>query len=131
MDRYIYVNILWKSLLGTLKQYGLDCDAVYFQQDGNSKHTLKHALGFLDVEGIDLLPWSPNSPDMSPIKNLWDYLDHLVCARDPWLKNLDELWLALKEEWESIPQSFVDKLYCSMSSRLRDLLKANGHHTCY
>ena len=131
MDRYVYVNILRKSLLGTLEQYGLDREDVYFQQDGDSKHTSKHALGFLDVEGIDLLPWSPNSPNMSPIENLWDYLDHLVCARDPWPKNLDELWLALKEEWESIPLSFVDKLYCSMSLRVSDLLKANGRHTRY
>ena len=131
MDRYVYVNILQKSLLDTLKQYGLDREDVYFQQDGDSKHTSKHALGFLDVEGIDFLPWSPNSPNMSPIENLWDYLDRLVCARNQWLKNLNELWLALKEEWESIPQSFVNKLYSSMPLRVCDLLKANGRHTRY
>ena len=44
MDHYVYVNILQKSLLGTLERYGLDHEAVYFQQDGDSKHTLSMLL---------------------------------------------------------------------------------------
>jgi hypothetical protein len=42
-----------------------------------------------------------------------------------------ELWVALKEEWEKIDQDFIDKLYDSMPSRVRELLKAKGGNTRY
>jgi transposase len=131
MDRFVYVDILTKSLLGTLEKHNLDREAVYFQQDGDPKHRSAHARGFLELEGLDVLPWCPNSPDMSPIENVWNYLDRMVRSRYPLPKNLDELWLALKEEWENIPQEFINNLYRSMPNRVCDLLKAKGHHTRY
>jgi hypothetical protein len=131
MDRFVYVDILAQSLLRTLDNHNLDRSTVYFQQDGDSKHRSKHAKGWFDLEGIDLLPWCPNSPNMNIIENLWAHLDHMVRARDPLPKNCDELWVALKEEWEKIDQDFINKLYDSMPTRVRELLKAKGGNTCY
>lgn len=131
MDRFVYVDILSQSLRRTLDKYDLDASAIYFQQDGDPKHRSKHALGWLDLEGIDVLPWSPNSPDMSPIENLWDYLDRMVRARNPLPRNVDELWAALREEWDNIPQGYIDKLYNSLPNRVRDVLKGKGQSTRY
>lgn len=85
----------------------------------------------VDLEGFDILPWCPNSLDMNIIENLWDHLDRMVRTRDPLPKNREELWLALKEEWESIDQEVIAKLYSSMPKRVRDLLKAKGGATDY
>jgi hypothetical protein len=61
MDRFMYVNILSKSLLGTLDNHNLDRSGIYFQHDCDPKHTSKHAMGWLELKDIDVLPWSPNS----------------------------------------------------------------------
>jgi transposase len=131
MDRFGYTDILSESLLGTLDKHNLDRSTVYFQHDGDSKHQSKHAKGWLELEGFDVLPWCPNSPDMNIIENLWDHLDRMVRARNPLPKNKEELWLALKEEWDNIDQQFIDRLYDSLPNRVRDLLKANGGETRY
>ena len=131
MDRFGYVDILQESLLGTLDDHDIDRSTVYFQQDGDSKHTSRHARGWFDLEGFDLLPWCPQSPDMSIIENLWDHLDRMVHARKVLPTNLDELWAALQEEWAKIDQKFIDKLYDSMPNRVRELLKNKGQATHY
>jgi len=131
MDRFAYVKILQKSLLCTLDNHNLDRDTIYFQQDLDPKHNSNHAKGWFNLEGLDVLPWSPNSPDMNLIENLWDHLDQMVHARNPLLTNLDNLWLALKEEWGKIDQTFIDKLYDSMPNRVCDLMKAKGGATRY
>jgi transposase len=131
MDRFMYVDILSESLLGTLDNHNLDRNGIYFQHDCDPKHTSKHATGWLELEDIDVLPWSPNSPDMNIIENLWDHLDRMVRARDPLPTNLDELWAALLEEWEKIDQDYIDRLYKSLPNRVRDVLKAKGGSTRY
>ena len=131
MDRFVYCNILSQSLLGTLDKLDLNRSSLYFQQDGDRKHTAAYTMGWLEDQGFDVLGWCPNSPDMNIIENLWDHLDRMVRSRDPLPRNLDELWEALKEEWANIDQGYIDSLYASLPNRVRELLKANGGETHY
>ena len=131
MDQFLYIKILQKSLLHTLDKHNLDHNTIYFQQDLDPKHTSNHVKGWFNLEGLDVLPWIPNSPDMNLIENLWDHLDRMVCARSPLPTNLDNLRLALKGEWEKIDQMFIDKLYDSMPTHVCDLMKAKGGATRY
>ena len=127
----MYIDILSENLLGTLNDHNLDCNDIYFQHDGDSKHTSKHVTGWLELEDIDVLPWCPNSPDMNIIENLWDHLDRMVRTWDPLPTNLDQLWSALLEEWGKIDLDYIDRLYKSLPNRVRDVLKAKGGSTHY
>ena len=131
MDWFVYCDILSQSLFGTLNKLDLDRSSLYFQQDGDRKHTAAYTMGWLEDQGFNVLGWCPNSPDMNIIENLWDHLDRMVCSRDPLPQNLDELWEALKEEWENIDQGYIDSLYASLLNQVRELLKANGGETHY
>ena len=42
--------------------------------DGNARPHNRIVQDYLQQEAIELLPWSAMSPDMNPIKHLWDYL---------------------------------------------------------
>lgn len=95
------------------------------------KHKSKCATGWLALEEIDVLPWSPNYPDLNIIENLWDHLDRMVCSRNPLSWNCDELWAALQEEWGMIDQGFIDRLYESLPNRVCDVMKAKGGETWY
>ncbi len=43
------------------------------------------------------MEWPPQSSDLNPIENLWNYLDSLVRKRQYEIKNIDDLWIILNE----------------------------------
>jgi hypothetical protein len=58
----------------------------YIQQDGASAHHTNSTIKFLESEMPNCIPkehWPPNSPDLSPTKNLWAITDELVKSLNP------------------------------------------------
>ena len=110
MDHFQYIDILTSDLLSTLSDHNLDPANIYFQQDSNSKHRSGHTKGFLNLESIDFVPWTANSPSMNSVKNCWDHVDCMVHSRNPLPKNLDELWDALQDKWYHIDLAYINKL---------------------
>jgi hypothetical protein len=80
---------------------------------------------------VDTLDWPPNSPDMSIIEHVWDYLDRRIRTRTPLPRNRTELWEALVEEWGNIEEDYIMRLYESMLVHIQALLDAKGGHTKY
>ena len=75
MDASQYVEILNKSLLGTLKDHRFKKSAVIFQQDGDPKHRSKMATEWFIKKKVKLLDWAPSSPDMNIIEHIWGYIE--------------------------------------------------------
>ena len=51
---------------------------VLFQQDGAFGHCAKTTVAYLDSHAIKLFPHPAKSPDMSPIKPIWNTLKKLI-----------------------------------------------------
>jgi len=129
-----YIKILDEHLLGSMKDLGLrrtGNSSHLFQQDNNLKHRCKVAEAWFKTKWLRRLPWPLSSLDMSIIEHVWDQIDAMVRARNPLLRNKEEMWVALQEEWDNFPQSSLDKLYASMPRRVDALLEARGSHTKY
>ncbi|GFY05675.1 uncharacterized protein TNCV_4403421 [Trichonephila clavipes] len=62
----------------------------------------------LDSEGIQRLVWPARSPDLNPIKNVWDALGRQVAGRNYPSTNKNTLIRALTEEWDKLPQQLLD-----------------------
>lgn len=101
------------------------------QQDNARPHAARYTQAFLTQEGVDVMPWPPYSPDLSPIEHLWDLLDRQVRSRDPPPGNLQQLRQALQEEWNSIGQPRIRRLVSSMRRRCVAVRDARGGHTRY
>ena len=71
-----------------------------FMQDNAPCYKAKTVLSFLEEEGIAIIKWPTQSPDMNPIENVWKIIGEKAQNRNP--QNIDDLWGFLKEEWESI-----------------------------
>ncbi len=70
-----------------------------------SPHVARICTQFLEAENIPVLAWPEYSPDMSPIKHVWDALDRRTQLRVPVPANIQQL--RIEEEWTNIPQAQI------------------------
>lgn len=131
MDQHVFVKVLSESLLGTFRRYGINSRYVIFQQDNDPKHSSRTAKRWFAEMGIKLLPWPSQSPDLSPIENLWDYLACQVSKRAHQPSSPDELWQVLEEEWYRIDSDVIKRLYMSMPKRMEEVVKRKGWNIPY
>lgn len=102
-----------------------------FMHDNARPHTASIVNSYLREVGINQMDWPARSPDMNPIEHAWDILGRRVRQRNPAPRNVEELKLALVEEWDNLPQEMIDSLIQSMGNRIQALLRARGGNTRY
>ena len=102
---------------------------VYFQQDGAaSQHSKLMQKWFLSA-GIPLLYHPPSSPDLNPIEPVWHELKKVLHALPYPPTSVDKLCHAVRDAWDSLPISDIDKHIDTMQERVQDILAAKGGHT--
>ena len=131
MDGELYRSILDEDLQNSIRYYQLDPAKIIFQQDNNPKHTCKKAKEWFENNGMTVLPWPAQSPDLNPIEHLWDYLKRKLGQYATAPNGILELWERIEKEWEDIPASECQKLIESMPRRVEQVLKAKGGYTKY
>ena len=102
-----------------------------FMQDNAPCHNSKRNLNWFGQKKVDVFEWPPQSPDLNPIETVWNNLSLAVRKRRDYPKSLNDLRIAIKEEWRQIPGVGIKRLYETMQDRLRELKKINGHATKY
>ena len=100
-----------------------------FQQDNAPCHTSNLLKEWFEGKDVQKLTWPPQSPDLSPIENLWK--DVGLGLRDYKLSNLDDLWKAIQTIWFNIPAQRCEALVNSLPRRLKACSQAYGGHTKY
>ena len=73
MDLHVYLNILKNNLEESAHKLRLT-ESFIIQQDNDPKHTAKHVKEWLIFKIANQLHTPPQSPDLNPIKHLWDKL---------------------------------------------------------
>lgn len=66
---------------------------------------------------------------MNPIEHVWDYLKRQIRDREARPTTLRDLKEAVIDEWDRMPQDFVDDLVRSMPRRIETLARARGGNT--
>ncbi|GFX48323.1 transposable element Tcb2 transposase [Trichonephila clavipes] len=67
------------------------------------------------------------SPYLNPIEHLWDILDQSGKGHHAAPTNLTELWTALANIWQVIPEKRFQKLVEPMPHRVAAVVKLNGY----
>ena len=70
-------------------------------------------------------------PDLNCIEHLWDLIGRRLHNRQHQPQTLQELEVALLEEWRVIPQETIRRLIRSMSRRCQAVIRARGGNTRY
>jgi transposase len=100
-----------------------------FQHDNAPVHRSWVTQQMLEDLEVQVLPWPARSPDLNPIEHVWDILGRRMQHRD--CQRLNQLFDALKEEWNSIPQEQLDHLISGMPRRVGMVIANHGGHTRY
>ena len=125
--RYID-DVLTPEVIPYLARHG---PGLTFQQDNATPHTARITQNFLNVNGVNVLPWPAKSPDLNPIEHLWDELGRRVRQRANPPQNVPQLERALVAEWRRLPMRSIRRLTQSMTRRCHAVIRARGSHTRY
>ena len=79
MTGEVYRDILQKNLFETIKKLNLGREWV-MQQDNDPKHRA-HIVTHWLREKVELLKWSPFSPDLNPIEHMLDEVERRIKKR--------------------------------------------------
>ena len=78
-----------------------------------------------------MLEWPTQSPDLSPIEHLWEYLKRMLARYKTEPNGMLELWERVETELDKITSEVCIKLIESMPRRIAAVLKARGCYTKY
>ena len=110
-----------------------------FQQDNARVHTARHTCQWFADNALTLEDHPPLSPDLNPIEHSWVELERRLYIQYPDILDTrggpnrirQRLAEVLPLVWATIPNSFFEKLWRSMPSRVSAVIDANGWYTRY
>jgi transposase len=127
----MYVRIVKDQLRGSPAGIGDDKGDGIVQHDNDPKHGARKTREWLKDNGIEVLVWPAQSPDLPPIERVWYEVDRKLRKHPTTPKDKYELWGRLQEAWPAIEPAYIRKRYESMPRRADAVRKAHGGHTKY
>jgi hypothetical protein len=131
-----YKDVLAKTLLpeGSRIFSTQGISTWVLQQDNDPTHKVASAVvkAYNERQGSSisvLKPWPPSSPDLSPIENVWGYLQAKMDAKG--CKTFEEYKAELHKEVREVPKEYMRRLWASMVKRLQSCISLDGDKTKY
>jgi hypothetical protein len=121
-----YIEVLSEKLVDTMNNSG----STVFQQDNAPCHKARKVMTWFLNNGIEVMDWPPNSPDLNPIENLWRSLKMKLKTDNT--KNTQQLQQAISAIWmNDILRLECEKLVESLPRRIAAVLRNRGYPTKY
>ena len=97
------------------------------KKDNAPPHKTATNMDFItaNVPGGHFLAWPPNSPDLSPIENLWGWMDSRLHKLHK-CKNIEALKDNLEHIRQTIPPNLLHNMFDGMKARMERVIKLNG-----
>jgi transposase len=98
---------------------------LVLMQDNARGHTARDTLAFMRERGLILIFWPALSPDLNPIKTLWNRIKDIIEERDPEIhRSYPRLRAAIIEAWNLVTDKEVRDLIRMMHDRCQAVIDA-------
>jgi hypothetical protein len=129
-QRYYRRQVLRRTLRRWAQEHFGNGEEWIFQQDGAPSHTATRTQEWCQRNVPDFITktqWPPRSPDLNPLDySIWSILETALGARH--FSTIEELKEAVREAWEALDQSLINRIVNSFPDRVRDCIRARGGH---
>ena len=126
LNQHGYHSILQRHAI--LSGFGVVGSAFIFQQDNDPKHTSRLCKVYLTKKENDRvlrqMTRPPQSPDLNPVKMVWDGMDHRVKTKG--LTSAQHFWELLQDCCKTISGKYLMKLIERMPRVCKAVIKAKG-----
>ena len=99
---------------------------LVFQQDNAGPHKKDQVLAYLNNWGYEVLNWPPQSPDLSPIENIWNVMKMRLKALRPRPRTKARMRNAMMDIWDELADDIRIKIVGSFRKRLRACIANKG-----
>ena len=134
--RFLPKDVTMNSVeyVATLQEHMLDFYQrranTHFLQDGAPCHRARKTQDWFQANGVQVMPWPGNSPDLNPIENMWHVMKTKLEEKE--VKNVQEMKAMITRIWcMEITPEYCANLSASMPAHLMAVLEANGGPTKY
>ena len=84
------------------------------------------AQSWFQTNRVQVMEWPTQSPDLSPIENLWADIKNAVYEAKP--RNAEELWNVVQSSWAAVP---VDRCQKLVDPRCEAVIRNHSYATKY
>jgi transposase len=123
-----YKNLLedvWPEIIETFGEN------ILFQDDNATIHRARSIQQWKDENGIKSIDWTPQSPDLNIIENVWSVLKRALGKMDTIPSSIEILEKRVVEVWSEISATSIQNLVKSMPKRCLMVIKKKGSPTKY
>jgi transposase len=99
---------------------------VRMQEDNASYHSSKLLKGIKDLGSVEQIWWPPQSPDLSPIENIWREMKLRISRVRHRYGTYESLKAAIQKAWDELPTEVFKKYARTMPKRMKLLQKSRG-----
>lgn len=123
------------SFYGLLqRRQDLRFESQWFQQDGATPHTANETMRKLEemfggriISKRSDFPWSPRSPDLSPLDFfIWGYCKENVYSNAP--QSVPELQRSIEDFIHNIPSATCERVIANFKRRINECINRRGDH---
>ena len=118
-----YGDILSVSLVPFLQKSYPNGHRLY--QDNDPNHTSRFIQAFFDQNGINWWRSPPESPDLNPIKKVWDSMKNFLRNKHK-PRNMAELKAGIRIFWMTMTPQLCARYIDHLQKVMPDVIKANG-----
>lgn len=126
-----YIGMLENHIDDALKPMRNQRTPLNFMQDNASYHKANDVIKWLRENVQNFITWPSQSPDLSPMENVWAALKNELWNRREHIRSPNDVWRLSREIVRNFTLAFIHSLYNSLPERMESVIKNKGNRINY